>query len=163
MSLEEMFGIDETETDLQPREIRVWQSSSEDDYSPEKIIKQNIDKANQILDIAIDSISRGMVEARLIEVAIKAVESVTTAAMALNNTAIGFGKLNIEEDMLEIKRKELELKAQQAVLGAGGIKNQTNIIVASREEVMKALTNVPQIDDGETIEAEIEQLGEEND
>jgi hypothetical protein len=163
MNLNEMFGVDETEVDLQPKEVRVWQQPSDDDYSPEKIIKQNIDKANQILDIAIDSISRGMVEARLIEVAIKAVESVTTAAMALNNTALGFGKLNIEEDLLEIKRKELELKAQQAVLGTGGVKNQTNIIVASREEVMKALTNVPQIDDGEIIEADIEQLGESDD
>jgi hypothetical protein len=75
--------------------------------------------------------------------------------MALNNTSIGFGKLNIDEEMLEIKRKELELKAQQVIANQSGIKNQTNIIVASREEVMKALTNVPQLEDGKTIEGEI--------
>lgn len=154
MNLNQMFGVDETETDIQETKRPVWIQNEEGD-SPEKIIRENIFKANQILDAAIDAVMRGMLEPRMIEVAVKAVESITTAAMALNNTSLGFGKLNIEEEMLEIKRKELELKAQQLVMGQGNIKNQTNIIVASREEVMKALTNVPQLEDGETIEGEI--------
>jgi hypothetical protein len=153
MSLEQMFGIDETEFDIQEQTRKPW-IQNEDGESPEKIIRENIHKANQILDAAIDAVMRGMLEPRMIEVAVKAVESITTAAMALNNTSLGFGKLNIEEEMLEIKRKELELKAQQISIGHG-IKNQTNIIVASREEVMKALTNVPQLEDGKTIEGEI--------
>lgn len=154
MNLDEMFGIDETEVDIEPREIKSWMPST-DEESPEKIIRQNIEKANQILDAAIDAVLRGMLEPRMIEVAVKAVESITTAAMALNNTSLGFGKLDIDEQMLEIKRKELELKAQQVISGQQGVKNQTNIIVASREEVMKALINVPQIEDSQTIEGEI--------
>lgn len=154
MNLEQMFGIDETEIDVEERNRQVW-IQNEDGDSPEKIIRENIHKANQILDAAIDAVMRGMLEPRMIEVAVKAVESITTAAMALNNTSLGFGKLNIEEEMLEIKRKELELKAQQLVMGHGGVKNQTNIILTSREEVMRALTNVPQLEDGETLEGEI--------
>lgn len=155
MDLDKVF-FDETEEDIQPKTVRPWNVEG-DEESPEIIIRKNIERANRILDVALDSIERGLVEARIIEVAIKAVESVTTAAMALNTTAIGFGKLDLEEDMLEIKHKELELKAQQAVLGAGGVKNQTNIIVASREEVMAALINaeVPQLEDGDTIDGEI--------
>jgi len=155
MDLEQMFGIDETEDDIQLKDRPVW-IQNEEGESPEKIIRENIHKANQILDAAIDAVLRGMLEPRMIEVAVKAVESITTAAMALNNTSLGFGKLDIEEQMLEIKRKELELKAQQLTMGTQNkIGNQTNIIVASREEVMKALNSVPQLEDVNTIEGEI--------
>lgn len=141
MDLDKQFRLDETEFDVEPKESPSWLPVyNDDEESPDKIIRENIAKANQILDITINAVANGIVEPRMIEVAVKAVESITTAAVALNNTSIGFGKLNLEEEMLEIKRKELELKTQQ--IAQGGIKNMTNnIIMTSREEVMKAIAN----------------------
>jgi hypothetical protein len=155
MDLDKEFRLDETENDIEPREIPSWAPVyTDDEESPDKIIRENIVKANQILDVTIDAVVRGVIEPRMIEVAVKAVEAITTAALALNNTSIGFGKLNLEEEMLQIKRKELELKTQQ--LSQGGLKSLTNnIILTSREEVMKAIACVPK---EEIIEIEGEEI-----
>jgi hypothetical protein len=154
MNLEKEFRLDETEFDVQPKESPSWLPVyTDDEESPDKIIRENIVKANKILDVTIDAVVRGVIEPRMIEVAVKAVESITTAALALNNTSIGFGKLNIEEEMLQIKRKELELKTQQ--LAQGSIKNMTNnIIMTSREEVMKAIASNQPLLEEEVMDVE---------
>ena len=130
MNIDKIFV---SEVDDEPGEIVSIIDDQEDDgIKPEDVIKENINKANKILDITLDAISRGMMNPRIVEAAIKAVESVTSAAMALNNCE----KLDLDRGLFQLREKELEIKMKQ-------LQSQksigTNIIVTTRENIMKAL------------------------
>lgn len=106
----------------------------EDKESPEDILRANIEKANEILDIAMSSISNGVATPRMLEVAAKLVDSVTNAAEKLIGAGFDLESLLLKERLIKLKETELMLKSNAD--GAPKTLNQ-NIIVSSREDLLK--------------------------
>lgn len=111
------------------------------DEDAEKIIKDNIDRANDLLDKVQEEITSGNFSARVVEVAGQLINSVTQAAKELLSSSMNRRHLFIKDKILALKRRELDIKQ----LGAARPKNQ-NLIIASREDVLKLLK------DGEKLE-----------
>ena len=103
----------------------------------EEIIRENIDKANYLIDIALSNIKEDNLTSRMIEAISKLIDSVTTAANTLITSENDIFNLQIKTDMLELKKRELDLKS----VISGTQKNQNNIFVGSFKELMKQINN----------------------
>ncbi|MFA5025005.1 MAG: hypothetical protein WC503_00660 [Candidatus Shapirobacteria bacterium] len=106
----------------------------EEKESPEDLLRANIEKANEILNIAMSNISAGLATPRMLEVAAKLVDSVTNAAEKLIGAGFDLESLLLKERLIKLKEKELMLKSNTD--GVPKTLNQ-NIIVSSREDLLK--------------------------
>ena len=104
------------------------------DEEAEKIIKDNIDRANDLLDKVQEEITTGNFSARVVEVAGQLINSVTQAAKELLSNSMNRRHLLLKDRVLMLKRRELDIRE----LGADKPKNQ-NLIIASREDVLRLL------------------------
>ena len=113
----------------------------EEDIDDIKVLKDNIDRANNILDRVEEELSEGNFSARLVEVAGQLINSITQGTKTiLDNT--NYNKyLDIKKGLALLKKREVDIKAMKL----DKPKSQ-NLIVASREDVLKAL-------EGKTIKA----------
>ena len=134
--------------------------------SPETIIRLNIDKANRLLDAALNEVlsepsgdlddimsiaSVDKLNSRRIEVISRLIDSITTAAEKLitaENEGLG---LLLRQDMLKLKEKELELKGERVPVSLNQQFTQTNVIIKTREELLKLMHEDPSIIDVEEI------------
>jgi hypothetical protein len=118
--------------------------------SPEEIIRENIDKANILLDHALGEVESGVVTARMIEVTARVIDTITSAADKLimaQNESLG---LLFKQDMLKLKEKEILLRGKAEHVSIENL-TQQNIIVKSREDLLKLMQEDPNIIDiGET-------------
>jgi len=111
------------------------QRKDEDD--PIEIIKDNINRANEILDIVHNELSRGNITARLVEVASDLINGITASAKELSNDALQKEGLQLKDKMIKLKEREVVVKEKKVVRRSGsGVVNQ-NIIVSSREDLLK--------------------------
>lgn len=108
-----------------------------DDEDPDKIIRDNIDRANRILDKVEEELLGGNFSARLVEVASKMIDSVSSAVSQIQTTNYNSEYLQIRDRLVELKEREFEHNIHQIKSG-GTVKNQ-NIIFTDRESVLKAL------------------------
>lgn len=110
---------------------------------PDEALKENIDRANRILDRVEEELESGNFTARMVEVAGNILNTVTNSSKELI-TNINYKKyLQIREHMVQYKYDELEAKQSK-------FRSPTsqNIIVSNREDIMKLIN-------GETKEIEI--------
>ena len=103
----------------------------------DKIITDNIARANRILDRVELSIGTGAFTATMIEAAAKLIESVTSAANSI--TGIGFNAEVIRQKDRELDRKEKELTIKGLVKGAENVTINNNQLIMNREDLMKMI------------------------
>jgi len=116
-------------------EVEIVDNFEDDlDEGAEKIIRDNIDRANDLLDKVQEEMGKGNFSARMVEVAGQLINSVTAAAKELLANSMNRKHLLLKDKVLMLKRRELDIRQ----LGADKPKNQ-NLIVASREDVLKLL------------------------
>lgn len=108
-----------------------------EDEDPDVIIRNNIERANRILDTVEDELLNGNFSARLVEVASKMIDSVSTAVSQIQSTAYNEDYLQLRGRMVELKEREIDHKVKQVSSGQS-VRNQ-NIIFTDRESVLKAL------------------------
>lgn len=112
------------------------------DTDPEEALKENIQRANRILDRVEDELERGNFTARMVEVAGNILSTVTNSSKEMMSN-INYKKyLQIRERMVQYKYDELESKKSNF-----HSPTSQNIIVSNREDIMKLIS-------GETKEIE---------
>lgn len=97
-------------------------------------LKNNIDKANGILDTVSDELSNGNFSARLVEVAGQLINAITTASKEIIDSSYKDKYLDIRQQVVHLKERQIEMKA-----AAGHRPTTQNLIIASREDVLKLL------------------------
>jgi hypothetical protein len=121
--------------DMEGIESEVDRLTLVSDTDPEEVLKENIDRANRILDRVEQEIESGNMTARMVEVAGNILNTVTNSSKEIMAN-INYKKyLQIRESMVKYKYDELESKKQK-------FRSPTsqNIIVSNREDIMKLLT-----------------------
>jgi hypothetical protein len=129
---------------------------------PDTIILSNIERANNLLDTAQHAINNGgHTNARLFEVCAQLINAVTSAATSVQNTSFGIMKHEYNMKMVEVKEREVAVKAilanEKANKPSGGGNTDGKVVVMTREALLDM------IDDGER-EVEVQSHGtpEEN-
>ena len=104
--------------------------------SPAEYIRENIEKANLLLDLALENVSqRQKVSAEMMKSISSLVDSITTAATSLISADENTWGLQIRADMLRLKEREIDLKS----LSGGAKPQQQNIFVGSFGELLKQI------------------------
>jgi len=138
--LEEEFNLAEqelTESDavepeiVEPDPFEVEWEAQNDEI---KILKDNIDRANDILDKVQDEVEGANFSARLVEVAGQLINSITQGTKTILDNDNYNKYLDIKKGLALLKKREVDIKA----LKIDRPKSQ-NLIVASREDVLKLL------------------------
>lgn len=99
-----------------------------------KILKDNIDRANDILDKVQDEVEGANFSARLVEVAGQIINSITVGVKTIIDNTNYNNYLALKKQLILLKKREVDIKA----LKLDKPKTQ-NLIVASREDVLKLL------------------------
>ncbi len=99
-------------------------------------LRKNIERANELLDTVTDELNGGNFSARLVEVAGQLINAVTTASKEIFDNTYKEKYLDIRQSLVHLKEREVDLKSI-----AGHRPTTQNLIVASREDVLKMLTD----------------------
>lgn len=135
-------GLDEifNDTDAVDREIEQKTVDFDIDIDYDNAIealKKNIKNANQLLAKIQDEMNNGNFSARLAEVASTVINSVTQASKEILSDQNYEDYMQVRRALVELKAKEIEIKDAKSKRP----NNQTNVLVASREEILKMLQN----------------------
>ena len=120
--------------DMEGIESEVDRLTLVSDTDPEEVLKENIDRANRILDRVEQELESGNFTARMVEVAGAILNTVTNSSKEIMAN-INYKKyLQIRDSMVKYKYDELESKKAK-------FRSPTsqNIIVSNREDIMKLL------------------------
>jgi hypothetical protein len=107
---------------------------------PVDILKGNIRKANQILDKIQDEIEKGNFTARMVEVAGNIINGITAASKEIIGKENYTGYLEIRKELKDLKEREVVIKER---VGIRGTTTNQNIIITSREDLLKIMSNEP--------------------
>ena len=129
-TLQDEFGITQ-----EPVEV-VYDFPTEN-TSPERILQENVVKANLVLDRVISEMENGNFSARMAEVAAKTVDSITNLAATMGNLTFQFQDLQTKLAMIKLKERQVEIQ-QNKITQVTKIGNQ-NILVTNREDLLKLL------------------------
>lgn len=122
------------EFDMKPLEDEVKDISTKLADDPIDALKDNIDRANDILDILEREMRNGNLSARMAEVSGQLINSVTNASKEIMS-GINYSKyLKIREKMVTLKEMEIKIKERQLKKPSS-----QNIIVTDRESVLRLL------------------------
>lgn len=113
------------------KDISIKKGSSED------LLRDNIDRANRILDSVELELSSGNISPRMFEVAGLLINAVSTAVAQLNISEFNKSGLLLKERMIELNRMKIEAEVRDGKIKS--ITNQQNIIVTDRETILKML------------------------
>jgi len=133
--LENEFNLAEQET-IEPEIVEPdpFEIEWDEQTSDIKILKDNIDRANDILDKVQDEVEGANFSARLVEVAGQIINSITVGVKTIIDNTNYNNYLALKKELVLLKRREVDIKA----LKLDKPKTQ-NLIVASRESVLKLL------------------------
>lgn len=135
-NLDEIFqGADQIDRDLTKKTIDFQTNIDYDDAV--EALKTNIYNANQLLEKIQHEMNNGNFSARLAEVAGTIINSVTQASKEIISDKNYGEYLLIRKALVQLKAKEIEIKEQRMTVP----RNQTNVLVTSREELLKVLEN----------------------
>jgi hypothetical protein len=99
----------------------------------EDLLRQNIEKANEFLDLALADVKGGAITSLYVERVAKLIDVISTAAEKLLNASGAEQDFEIRRELVALKERELELKAQGMI---GGPKSLTQNIVMTHKEAM---------------------------
>ncbi len=139
MEIEQYEIIQELDDLFQPLEF-------DDKRTSEDIIRENIDKANFLFDIALAQVSAPDSKGRIatisgakLEAISKLIDSITKAAETLISAESDQFGLQIKADMVRLKERELQLKNVTVPVGH----TQNNIFVSTFSDLVKQIKNIP--------------------
>ncbi len=134
LPIEEKSQLSTTE---EPSRLSTVELSDTNIEEPDKIVAQNISKANLLLDYVIREIDNGNFSPRMVEVA-------SLLINAINGSTTQLYAKSFNEASLQLRMKALQLKEKQLGLleRGGNVKNQ-NLIITDRETVLKMLKDAP--------------------
>ncbi len=136
-ALNDSFDIDTSDLNL-PIDQDTFEEVEIDYDDPVSILKGNIKKANQFLDKIQNEMVAGNFTARMAEVAGNLINSITAASKEIIGDTNYQKYLGIREELAKLKEREVIIKEKSGVKG-GNIKNQQNIIVTNREDLLKIM------------------------
>lgn len=133
--LEDEFNITELEA-IEPEIVE--RDPFEEEWIQEtgdiQILKDNLDRANTILDKVQDEVEGSNFSARLVEVAGQLINSITVGVKTIIDNTNYNNYLGLKKQLVLLKKREVDIKA----LKLDKPKTQ-NLIVASREDVLKLI------------------------
>lgn len=136
--LREEFNMTNEVQVLEPVEeentIDEFELEWDDETADGTVLRSNIDKANALFDRISTEMDGGNFSARMVEVAGQIINSITTASKVLIDDTNYNKYLDIRKALALLKRKEVEIRYLK-----GGRKTNNNLIIASREDVLKML------------------------
>lgn len=140
MSLLNRRGLSE-ELNMNFSETEVYTDVQDDIESDlvsptEEILRNNIARANRILDRVEFEMANGNFQPRLVEVAGQLINAVSTAVANLNTTEYNFQHLQLKNRMVSLKEAEVKIKQ-----GTANRPTNQNIIVTDRETILRMLEN----------------------
>ncbi len=110
----------------------------QEDYpDSDKIILDNIDRANRILDIIEYDIKGGDHSARLLEVVGQLINAVTSAATSVTGISYNQQIIDNKNRALDIKEKEIDVKS--IIKGSENVNITNNNLIMSREELLEMI------------------------
>lgn len=126
----------DTERTDQELEQKTVDFRTDIDYDDElEALKSNIYNANQLLEKIQHEMNNGNFSARLAEVASTIINSVTQASKEIISDKNYGEYMEVRRALVQLKAKEIEIKEAKAVRPT----NQTNVLVTSREDLLKML------------------------
>ena len=135
-NLDEIFnGTDQVDRDLDEKTIDFRTNIDYDDAL--EALKTNIYNANQLLEKIQHEMNNGNFSARLAEVAGTVINSITQASKEVIADKNYGEYMLVRKALVQLKAKEIEIKEQRIQVP----RNQTNVLVTSREELLKVLEN----------------------
>ena len=153
-SLSESLEVSAMESEITDIVGDLERSEENDDGDVNNILKDNIDRANRILNKVENVIDNGTLNARLVEAAGLLINSVTNSASQIQTGGYNIKYLQLRKKLVGLK--ELEIKTKKKLPdgskeGTGGNK----IILTDRETILKFLDNptnqkeIGEYDDGQ--------------
>lgn len=138
----DLRGLDEIFADAEnvDREIeeKKVDFQTDIDYSDAiDALKKNIYNANQLLEKIQHEMNNGNFSARLAEVASTIINSVTQASKEILSDQNYEDYMEVRRQLALLKEKEIDIREAKLIRGP----SQTNILVTSREDLLKALEN----------------------
>lgn len=154
-ALDKEFQVNENDNQLQTKSheellLEITQmrqalnEASDDVLDPDTMLKHNIDRANRILDICEEEMSRGNYANRTVEVAGQLINAVTSAVSQIMGDGYKQEEIRQKDEALKLKEREIELKRtikQAKEGGEGDSITNNNIIVTDRETIMDMIKN----------------------
>jgi len=128
--LQEEFGITQ-------EPVEVVYDFPEEPIGPDKILQENVVKANVVLDRIITEIANGNFSARMAEVAAKTVDSITNLAATMGNLSFQSQDLQMKLSMIRLKERQVDIQ-ENKITQVNKIGTQ-NILVTNREDLLKLL------------------------
>ena len=131
----------EEEFDMNFSDI-ISENNERNDYNkdePEVILRKNIDRANEMIDMLMNQLSQGNITARLVEVAANLVNGVTASAKELQNEVLQNKSLLLRAKMIQLKEREVVVKEKKLVSSSNRHVTNQNLIISSREDILKLL------------------------
>lgn len=123
------------EFDMEPVEDEIKDITKNIVEGPMETLKENISKANTVIDILMHEMENGNLSARIAEVSGQLINCITNASKEIISGTNYSAYLHIKEKMLELKRMEIEIK-QKKLEKPGG---DTGLIIADRETILRLL------------------------
>ena len=152
-SLDEIFAEgDQIDRDLDQKNIDFQTNIDYDDEL--EALKSNIFNANQLLEKIQHEMNNGNFSARLAEVASTIINSITQASKEIISDKNYGEYMQVRKALVQLKARELDIKEQKV---NNRPLNQTNVLVTSREELLKILHDKKpkQITGGDEVEDNI--------
>ncbi len=135
--LDEIFAdADETDREFSEKSVDFKTNIDYDDAL--EALKNNIFNANELLEKIQYEMNNGNFSARLAEVAGSIINSITQSSKEILSDKNYGEYMQVRKALVQLKAKELEIKEQKILTGSGP-RNQTNVLVTSREDLLKVL------------------------
>lgn len=161
--LENLLNIRNEENNEEVKPIYDYKFLEDDDTdynNPEEIIKTNMKRANSMLNKIEDEFARGNFSARLVEVASLLINGITQSANNMMQSTNYNRYLEIREELVKLKAKEVEIKEKLTQGKKGGTIN--NNLIISREDLLKIANSKNENIKNITEVKKIEKKGENN-
>lgn len=134
--LDEIFNeSDNIDRDLEQKNVDFRTNIDYDDAI--EALKNNIFNANELLEKIQHEMNNGNFSARLAEVAGTIINSVTQSSKEIISEKNYSDYMEVRRALVQLKAKELEIKENQSKHRVPN--NQTNVLVTSREDLLKVL------------------------
>ena len=147
--LAEEFGLDPEVFQFDPDNSTVDMEGAELSFNrpTEKLLRDNIERAEAIFAKVQHEIENGNFTARMIEVAALIVNSITSTVKEIQTKEYNERYLALKDKLTELKKYEIDIKKMK-VLGSQKPANQ-NIIFTDRETLLKTLGDTKRIENKE--------------
>lgn len=124
----------QNEFDMEPLNEEVKEITKNIVEGPIETLKDNITKANEVIDLLMKEMKNGNLSARMAEVSGQLINSVTNASKEIIAGTNYSEYLHIKYKMLELKKLEINIKNKKL-----DNPSKDNLIIADRESILRLL------------------------